>query len=652
MKLGVCYYPEQWPREMWADDARRMAALGIRVVRIAEFAWSRMEPRPGEYDWEWLDEAVETLAAAGLKVVLGTPTAAPPRWLLDRYPDMVALDANGRPKGFGSRRHYCFSHDSFFEASRLIVSAMAHRYGQHEAVIAWQTDNEFGCHDTVLSYSDSALRRFRLWLAERYGSIDALNTAWGNVFWSMEYADFEQVGLPVAMPTFVNPIHALDFRRFASDEVRRYNRMQVEILREHSPGRDVLHNFMGFFAEFDHHKFARDLDVASWDNYPLGFTDTARFIGDEDRLRWMRSGHPDVSAFNHDLYRGLCKGRWWVMEQQAGPVNWANANPLPLPGMVRAWTWEAFAHGAELVSYFRWRQVHYAQEQLHSGLNTPDNQLDKGGEEAAQVAGEIAKIKPGPNGRAQIALVFDYASKWMSDIQPHGADFDHYGQVFAYYSALRRLGFDVDVLPASARFEGYALVVVPLLTVIEDDFVERVRTSGAQFVFGPRCGAKTRNFAIPAQLPPGPLAALMPMRVTRIESLRAAVRVGVLRESEAIGSATVWRDIIEPGTDTLVEARFDDGHPAVLHCGALRYFAGGFDAALLRSLVADAAAAAGLAPRELPDGLRLRRRGNIQFAINHGPDAAQVPAPADAHFLLGDRSLPAAGVAAWEISGN
>ncbi|GAA5176929.1 beta-galactosidase [Niveibacterium umoris] len=651
MKLGVCYYPEQWPQSVWRDDARRMAAMGIRVVRIAEFAWSRMEPRPGEYDWAWLDEAIAVLSEAGLQVVLGTPTAAPPRWLLDRHPDIVALDAHGHPKGFGSRRHYCFSSPAFFEASRSIVTAMAARYGQHPAVIAWQTDNEYGCHDTVLSYSAAAVERFRGWLAARYGSIAALNEAWGNVFWSMEYASFEQINAPVGLPTFANPIHALDYRRFASDEVKRYNRMQVEILRTHAPGRDVLHNFMGFFGEFDHHELAQDLDVASWDNYPLGFTDTVRFLSDDERLRWMRSGHPDISAFNHDLYRGLCKGRWWVMEQQAGPVNWANANPAPLPGMVRTWTWEAFAHGAELVSYFRWRQVPYAQEQMHSGLHTPDGRIDVGGTEATQVARELARLQPGPARQARVALVFDYAAKWMHDIQPHGTDIDYYGEVFAWYSALRRLGLDIDIVPASREsFSGYALIAVPALTVIDEALVGRLRASGAQLVFGPRCGAKTADFAIPEGLPPGALRALLPMRVNRVETLRDGVSIAVQAAGQELGVAGRWRDFVEPLAQTEVQARFADGQPAILRHGRTRYFAGCFSPALLLDQLEASARDAGIGVQRVDDGLRLRRRGKLQFAINHGPHSARVPAPPDTQFVLGSEVLPPASVAAWEVA--
>jgi len=245
MKLGCCYYPEHWPEDMWAHDAAHMAELGLSLVRIGEFAWSRIEPVPGHYDWTWLDRAVETLADAGLQIIMGTPTATPPKWLVDQMPDMVAIDLDGKPRKFGSRRHYCFSHQGYQIECRRIVTAMAERYGKHPAITAWQTDNEYGCHDTVLSISASAASGFRQWLAQRYGTVEALNTAWGNVFWSMEYRDFAEIDPPYLTVTQPHPAHVQDYRRFASDEVVRFNALQVEIIREAAPGRDILHNFMG-----------------------------------------------------------------------------------------------------------------------------------------------------------------------------------------------------------------------------------------------------------------------------------------------------------------------------------------------------------------------------------------------------------------------
>ncbi|MDP9103143.1 MAG: beta-galactosidase, partial [Pseudomonadota bacterium] len=527
MKLGVCYYPEHWPEADWTADARAMADMGLSWVRIGEFAWSRIEPEPGRFDWGWLDRAVETLAAAGLKIVMCTPTATPPKWLVDAHPDMLAVDAHGRPRRFGSRRHYCFSSGAYRAECDRIVEAVAARYGQHPAVGAWQTDNEFGCHDTTISYSANAAHGFRNWLAQRYQSIDALNRAWGNVFWSQEYRTFDEIDPPFQTVTEANPSHRMDYNRFASDEVAAFNRRQTTILRPLSPGRDVTHNFMGFYTEFDHFELSRDLDFASWDSYPLGFLEQFSDSA-EEKLRYARQGHPDISGFHHDLYRGCGRGRWWVMEQQPGPVNWARFNPAPLPGVVRTWSWEAFAHGAEVVSYFRWRQAPFGQEQLHAGLNRPDRVEDQGGAEARQVAGEIAALGPLPAcDRARVALVFSYEADWHLKIQPQGQGFAWLRLAFEMYGALRQRGLDVDILPPDADFTGYSLIVCPSQPMLDEATLARLTASGAVVLLGPRTGSRTVDGHIPATLPPGPLQSVLPMKVVRVESLRPQTSLGV-----------------------------------------------------------------------------------------------------------------------------
>ena len=404
--LGVCYYPEHWPEEKWQRDLAAVQDLGIRYVRVGEFAWSRLEPAPGQYEFAWLHRILDLAAKRALSIVLGTPTAAPPKWLVDQMPDMLAVDSEGKPKKFGSRRHYCFSHAGYRAEAVRIVSAIAREFGQHPAVTAWQTDNEYGCHDTVLSYSEAARDAFRRWLREKYGTIDCLNRRWGNVFWSMEYRGFEEIDLPNLTVTEANPAHQLDFRRFSSEQVQSFNRLQVDIIRHLSPGRTILHNFMGGFLDFDHFALASDLDAASWDSYPLGFL-TLLNVPQEQKLKYLRTGDPDFVAFHHDLYRGCGRGRWWVMEQQAGPVNWAAYNPAPNPGMVRFWTHEAIAHGAEVVSYFRWRQAPFAQEQMHAGLNLPDDSPDTGTGEIKQVVAELAGLPLEESRQGEIALIYD-----------------------------------------------------------------------------------------------------------------------------------------------------------------------------------------------------------------------------------------------------
>ncbi|MEL6913866.1 MAG: beta-galactosidase [Pseudomonadota bacterium] len=617
--LGVCYYPEHWPRDMWERDAAEMVRTGISWVRIGEFAWSRVETAPGVFDWGWLDDAVDVLKAAGLRVIMGTPTATPPRWMLDKHPDMLAWDAEGRPRGFGSRRHYCFSHDGYRDEARRIAQLFAERYGAR--VDAWQTDNEYDCHDTAISHSPAARAAFQDWCAQRYQSTDALNRAWGNVFWSMEYADFGEIGLPNLTVTEPNPAHVLAFRRFSSDQVVRFNRVQCEAIRAHADT-PIIHNFMGRITAFDHYDVSADLDIASWDSYPLGFLMDRNDAPAAFKARFVRQGDPDFQAFHHDLYRscGALRagaparaGRWWVMEQQPGPVNWAPWNPAPLPGMVRLWAWEAFAHGAETVCYFRWRQAAFAQEQQHAGLRLPDDSPAAGQDEAAQVAREIAALPEAGTGAATVAILFDYESAYAWEAQPQGADFDYFHLVFEVYRALRAAGLNIDILPADTpSFDGYALVFAPGLLHLDEARRAALATSEARVVLGPRAGLKTAELSI--ALPLGPALPGLDARVTQVESLPPAHPVP-LRDGGAIWK---WFEHVEGEAETLEATA--DGRPAMVGTGRLRYLCGWPDETALRRIVHRLTTEAGLTPMVLPEGLRVRDSDRHRFWINYGAE--------------------------------
>lgn len=252
-----------------------------------------MEPEPGRLALDWLDQAIETLGAARLKVVLGIPTATPPRWMLDRHPDMLAVDENGQPRKFGSHRHYCFSHPGYIDEYTRIARIIGERYGRNPHVAAWQIDNEYACHDTTVSHSEPARQSFRRWLAARFGSVEALNAAWGNVFWSMEYGDFDQIDLPNLTVAEPNPAHVLAFRRFSSDQVVAFNEAQVQALRPLADA-PLLHSFTG-----------RILDIATWDSYPIRFLSDRLEADAAHKAAFLQQGDPDMQAFHHDLYRAV-----------------------------------------------------------------------------------------------------------------------------------------------------------------------------------------------------------------------------------------------------------------------------------------------------------------------------------------------------------
>ena len=359
MYFGVDYYPEHWPEERWEKDAGMMKEANINVVRLAEFAWAKIEPDEGVYDFSWLDRAIAVLALAGIKTVLGIPTAAAPKWLMDKHPDMYPVDMHGLVKGFGTRRHYCANHSMYREYTRKITAKMVEHYKDNPNIVAWQTDNEFGDN----CYCDNCRDTFRTWLKKKHGTVEILNNEWGTVFWSQTYRSFDEVPVPgysssdgfsqtasgsaLSTPYNHNPGLLLDYRRFCSDSYVAYQDIQIGEIRKRSR-LPITHNYMGHYNELDYFKLGENLDFISWDNYPNNM--------------WGRSDYK-TTAMAHDLMRGIKNSNFWVMEQQSGPCGWHSMGDTPEPGQIRLWTYQAIAHGADAIVYFRWRACTFGIEQ-------------------------------------------------------------------------------------------------------------------------------------------------------------------------------------------------------------------------------------------------------------------------------------------------
>lgn len=636
--LGVCDYPEHVPADRWELYAGQQKALGLTFVRLAEFAWSRMEPRPGEFNWGWLDDAVEAYHREGMKVVLCTPTPTPPAWLVRQHPEILAYDREGRVREFGSRRHYDFASPVFREHSRRITRAIAERYGRHPAVVGWQTDNEFACHDTGRSYGGASAEAFPQWLRARYGTLSALNEAWGNVFWSMEYTDWAQIKPPNLLVTEANPSHVLDFYRFASAMIARFQEEQIVILRELSPGRFITHNFMIFETGFDHYQVARGLDFVSWDNYPLGMLEffAPPGNGEDVKTYFARTGQPDLISFNHDLYRGLLRGAaglgregqgtpngFWVMEQQCGQVNWAPWNPLPAEGAVRLWTAQAWAHGADVVSYFRWRAATMAQEVMHSGLLRHDETPDRGYAEVQSLDQAQFPVGEVP---ARVALLHDYESLWLYDQQKHSASLSYWAQTLTYYRALRRLGLDVDLAHPDSDLSAYAVVVAPAITLMSKERAAHWQATaqrGVRFVCGPRTAFRTPGGMTWDEGQFGPLSPALGARLLQYDSLRPGLTqlvVGQHREYSAHSWAESYR---LAGAEALCAYRAGplDGEAAVIRHGPFTVI-GAHSEDLILDVLEKVVQEAGVSTERLPEGVRLTRRAGKVLVQNWNPREA------------------------------
>lgn len=613
-RLGVCYYPEHWPENMWEQDAREMVEMGLSLVRIGEFAWSRLEPKEGQFEFEWLDRAIETLGNAGLKVVLGTPSATPPRWVVDKFPDMLAVDKDGNPRKFGSRRHYCFSHTGYREFAAQMAGRLAERYANNDHIEFWQTDNEYGCHDTTISYSDAARKEFRIWLKEKYGN-QSINDAWGNVFWSMDYQNFDDVDLPNLTVTEPNPSHVMDFRRFSSDQVARWDLAQIKAIREHC-SKPISHNYMGRVTEFDHYKLGENLEIATWDSYPLGFLEDRSDRTEAFKAQYCRTGDPDFQAFHHDLYRAVGRGRWGVMEQQPGPVNWAPYNPAPKPGMVRVWTWEAIAHGAEFVCYFRWRQPPFAQEQMHTALKRPDNSAYPVCDEIRQVAEELKSYQTSEV-KADVALIFDYESQWAWEVQPQGKDFNYFKLVYAFYCACRALGLTLDIVsPRHEDFSKYKLVMAPGLYNVSEKLRQAFKGSGAQILYGPRTHSKTENF----HLDQSGISELMgeQVQIIHVESLRPSEKIGL----KNAGHFIIWNEQLSDTDFTSLQKA--DGSPAMISNDNLNYLAGWPNEIALTSVLKELLEAARVNLSVMGDGNRTVQKINTKFNLRYDIQAIEI----------------------------
>jgi beta-galactosidase len=555
MRTGVCYYPEQWPSSRWATDAAMMADLGLDLVRIGEFAWSAYEPSRDAFDWGWLDRAIETLAAAGLEVVLGTPTATPPVWLVRERPEVLSVGPDGRRRAYGSRRHTCPTSPAYREESVRVVTALAERYGSHEAVTAWQVDNEPGNHDSARCWCDACQDAFVGWLEERYGTIEALDEAWGTVFWSGTYGSFDAVRLPVPTMTAHTPSLELAHRRFASHQATSALGVQRQVLAEHAPGRDVFTNLYLGDVDVDAREVARPTGLGAVDVYPHGLAGPADvgFVLDLAR----------GSALPAGAGAGARGGRAWVVEQQPGPVNWTGDNPAVPPGQVRLWCWQAALHGIETLLWFRWRAARAGQEQHHAALLRHDGTPDHAHAEAALFIGELREVDPAVLERpqARIALVHEHDDAWLLDLVPHVPGAAHRRLVTVAHAAARSFGEDVDIVPADADLAGYAVVLAPGLHQVTAARLGALRSAleaGATVVVGPRALVRDADGLWSEQPPPVGLAALAGWRLDHAGSSSGWPRATAQRTGstepwvpEDTGWATVDDAVVGPGASEL-----------------------------------------------------------------------------------------------------
>lgn len=458
---GGDYNPEQWDPDVWIEDIRLMKEAGINIVSLGIFSWALLEPEEGHYDFSLIDRMMDLLSENEIFVDLATATAAQPAWLSRRYPDVLPEDEYGLKISYGSRQSYCPNSPSYRRAAVALCEQIASRYRKHPALAMWHINNEYACHISAC-YCDTCAAGFRLWLQERYGTLEELNRLWGTSFWSQYYSSWEEIIPPRRSSSFRNPAQLLDYARFMDASIGECMKAEAEILHRLTPDYEVTSNFMLHFKPLNYFEWAKELDIISWDSYPENETDPA-----------------DV-AFDHDLMRSLGKGRpYLLMEQSPGPINWRDVNPPKKPGQLEIESLQTLARGGDGVLFFQWRQSQRGAERFHAGCVPHIGEDSRIYREVKQIGKRLHALSDIRNSRinANAAIMFDYESWWALEGEAVPSQRISYrSELLRYYKAFYNQNIPVDFVSQSTDLLEYRFVVVPLLFLFHEENVKAIES--------------------------------------------------------------------------------------------------------------------------------------------------------------------------------
>ena len=647
--MGTDWYPEQWPESRWETEVQMMEAAHLNVVRLAEFAWSAMEPSEGRFEFDWLDRAIRLLEKHHIVVVLGTPSAGPPAWLTHKYTETLRIEPDGQRVVHGNRAHGSVSSAKYLEFCRRIAAEMAKRFGKDPSVVGWQIDNEYGY--ALMSYDDGTRKQFQDWLREKYKTIDSLNQHWATAYWSQSYDSWDEIPIPTVPH---NPALMLEWKRFVTQAWNAFQQNQLDEIRKYAdPQQFITGNFMGLkWDGLDQYKTAEPLTFASWDDY-------------------VGTGHldPDVNGMSHDGMRGLKGQNFWVIETQPGAVNWSDVNNYLNKGETRAMAWHAIGHGADDVSYWQWRGAPNGQEEMHGTLVGIDGLGVPLLDEVAQTASEFGRVQSvfrGTKVVSEVALLNDYESRWAIDWQKHNRLYRPADVSLWYYKALRKIAQSIDVVSPYSRLDGYKLVVAPNLNLIPEPLANHLAEylkTGGHLVLGPRAGLKDEYNALLPQRQPGFLAGLLGARVEQFYALEKNVPVNGTLGS---GEASVWAEQLKT-TDATAQVllRYGesngwlDGQPAVVSRavgkGGITYIGAVFDGQLVAAIAEHIARNSGVKPvfGTVPDGVEVNRRigqgKQIFVFVNFSQQPKMITLPHPMKSLLENKQTDAFELRQYEV---
>ena len=579
MYFGVDYYPEHWvypyagtadaPESRWDRDAELMVQAGVNVVRMGEFAWGLYEPEEGRYDFEWMRRAMDVFAQADIKVVLGTPTAAPPLWLAQKHPRILPVDERGLRRHEGTRRAYCMNSDIYWDYSRKIVRALAEALGSHPQLIAWQIDNGLGGHNTVSSFNEETRRDWHAWLRSKYQTVARLNELMGNRFWAQTVTDWEQVPMPMAAPTVHNPALIMDWMRFCSDTIVAYARMQTDLLRALTPDVPVTQNLRALTRAFDHFDMAETMDFVSVDSNATMKTRSAELACDIDMLRSLKK--ENIRTPNGDC-------GFWVIEQKAGNVNWQEVNSLLRPGVVRLFTYQLVSRGACGVLYFLWRQPRIGSEKFYGGVLSHDGREgNRVYEEIKEIGLELKLLAPllrSTRVVAQTCILVSHDNDWnLQHVRQPNRFFNQREHMQLFYNALHDRNIAVDFARPTEDLSRYKLVFAPSLHLLaggEADLLRWYVQNGGTLVGTFNTGLVDEHHIAPDTGYPHNLTDVFGLEVMEFDPLPPGEENHLTFKSPFnathLHPARVWCDLIRPQTCQILASYAKDfyaGSPAM-----------------------------------------------------------------------------------------